>query len=252
MNYEEMKIKARVLLMGKRDVGSMLIFFLFFLRVAVKSLAVLVVANSSALLADKVGRVFFALGIVTVVSGFLLAECTCFVVDKWFLCVAQGTCRPVVNLLCAFRFSDFLAALKFGAVNRFYVFTRYFVFVAFPIAFAAFSILAVTRGVSVEMFCVLAAGSAVLITCGLCFALAAVSCVGVSRTVCVGGKNIFRNCLASVERYVASLFFYSLTLGFSGVAYRRMAKLIFAQQVFQNNITADETRVLPQSVIKEI
>ncbi len=231
LENERMRVRARMLLLGRSRIGRALLAFAVFLRVAVRILAALTVVRAAALAAYTGGRVVIVLSAFAVASAFLLCECARTVSDRWYIAVCEGKSVSVSRLILNFNFADFILSLKSGIVSRFYAFLRVMAFLAFPLAFTAFVFAVASRGASAAVLSILAAGSLILLVCGVGFAAVGLSCVRLARMLCCYDLKAFRSRLGLLESSAAKFLGYSLTLGLFNSAYRRTAELIFASKI---------------------
>ena len=236
LENERMRVRARVLLVGRSRVGRALLGFSVMLRAALRLLAVLLAVKAAVLVVTAGGRFILFLGVFTVVSAFLLCECARTVRDRWYLAVSEDKPVSVARLILGFNFADFLFSVKIGVLARFYSFLRLSVFLLFPLGFAAFTLAVGMRGASYAVMGVLAAGSFILLVCGVAFAGVSLSCVRLARTLCCYDSRCFKLNLGRLEADALKLFGYSITLGFFNTAYRRTAKLLLAHNVIKSDV----------------
>lgn len=237
MNNERMRVKARMLLVGKSHVGKALLFFNVFVKALIRILVAFLFWKFVFLLNVDGGKIIISLSIAAVILASLLCECVRLAGDRWYLALCSEESLNLWQIVLGFSVSDFMLAIKVGIKARFAAFIRAGAFLVFPLAFLAFTLSVAQKGASIAVIAVLSAGSLILLLCGIGFGVASLSCVNLARTLCCYRLKDFGSLLKKLEASACGLFKYTLSLGFLNSAYRRAAKLIFAIGVCTNYVS---------------
>ncbi len=228
MNNEQMRVRARMLLVGKSYTGRGLLIFNVIMRLLLRVLVALLLWKLASLAHGVGGRVIIAFSFMSILLAELLCECVSVVRDRWYLALCSEKPVTVLKLMIEFNIQDFVLALKSGIAVRLASALRIFVFLAFPLFFNVFSLAVAKRGASAAVLSVLGVGSLLLLLCGMIFSAVSIGCVNLARILCCYDIKKFSSALKRLEASASALFKYSLLLGLFNSAYRRTAKLIFA------------------------
>lgn len=237
LNNERMRVKARMLLVGKSHIGKTLLFFNAFVRLLIRILITLLVLKFVSLLQASGGGIIIALSFTAAILAALLCECVRVAGDRWYLALCSEESANLWQIVLGFSAADFILAIKLRVRAGLSSFIRVCIFFTFPLAFIAFTLAVAQKGASLAVLSVLGAGSIILLLCGIGFGVASLGCVNLARTLCCYDVNDFRYLLKKLEASAASLFKYTLSLGFVNSAYRRAAKVIFAIGICRESAT---------------
>ena len=231
MNGEKLKVTARLLFIGKTHVGNALSLFSVVLRLGVRALSALLFLRFENLFPSLSGRVLLGFGVLGVAFGALLCECTRTVRDRWYGSVCDSENKSVIELITDFSFADFLLTLKNRALSAAFMVTRAVVYFSFPLAILAFSLNFLSRGVSLHLVAVIAAGNLLLLLLSALFFFASFNCISLARTLSCNGAKGYVSRLRALERRSFGLLSYSALLSVFNRGYRCVAKLLFARSV---------------------
>ncbi len=232
MTFEKIRVNSRVKLIGRVKTGNLLVAFSAFLRIAVYTLAALVLLRFNDYYKSVNGRAFLALCGVGLLFGVLLLWCARTVKDRWYAALSDGCYMNVIDIITRFTFCDVLNSVSCGLLSSFLSFVRIVAFMGFPSAVAAMILLVMQEGVSRAVFIVLVIGFAIIAVCSVFFLVVSLSCVSLARSLCFCSVYRFKYILKMLEKYCFSLFCFSLFLSTFNRCVRRFSKLEFARFIY--------------------
>ncbi|MBQ8027377.1 MAG: hypothetical protein IJ261_04600 [Clostridia bacterium] len=233
MNNERIRVRARILLVGKSRAGNCLVLFSAVLRILVYTLAAITALRLRSFMLTTYGKTVLILCAVAVALGALLLQCVRTVKDRWYACACEDKQISVTELITAFSVRDVLLSLRSGFASLIFTLGRLLLFLFFPSVFTAFTAFMVRDGLSVTVFAVMLLGNILLWLCSLFFAAVSLNCVSLARSVC-SGKNGFVSGLKILDSSAFSLFRFGVMLSVFNRSYRRLSKIIFVRQKLFN------------------
>lgn len=231
MNFEKIRVGARVKLIGRLRTGNMLVLFSAFLRLALYTLAALALFHFENLCKNTFGRVIIFLSAVVFCLAVLLLWCARTVKDRWYAAISEGYYVDVTDFIVRFTLRDVLNSFMCGLISSLLSLIRIIAFCGFPFAFISLIFFLMRDGLSRAVFFVLLFGFVVLTVCSAFFLVMSLGCVSLARSLCFCSTNKFIRLLSSLEKSCFRLFSFSLFLSAFNRCLRRFSKIEFARFV---------------------
>ncbi len=228
LTFENIRVGARIKLVGKIKTGNMLVAFSTFLRVAVYFLAGLAVIRFKSFYSSVGGKIMLILCGIAFLLGLLLLQCARTVKDRWFSALNNSGVVFVSDLIAGFSLQDAIKSVKFGVLSFVFSLIRLVVFGALPSALAVLLLLSLREGVSRTVLYVFLFGFAVVAIFSAFFASVSLGCVSLARSLCPGSAGEFMRILKNLEKNSFLLFKFSLFLSTFNRCLRRFSKIVFA------------------------
>ncbi len=231
MNGENIRVLARVLLIGKNVSANAVVAFSALFRLAVFYLVYLYLKNFSECLQSATGKTVLAIGAATVTAALILLECIRTVKDRWYDYTKTGHSCSFSELTVSFGLSDLLFSLAGALVSLQAAVLRFVVFFFVPLSGLFFTVKLLVHGVSNAMLTVLVVGNALLFCCALLFWLVSLNCVSIARSLCVSDIKRFYSVLHALDKYAFRFFKFGALLSVVNRGSRRLAKIMYADGV---------------------
>lgn len=232
MNGENIRVLARVMLIGKSLSVNAVEVFSFFLRIVVLFVMFLYFKNFSDYRQSTIGKAVLVVGAVSVVAALILLECMRTVKDKWYAAAKRGENCSFSQLIVSFGLCDLSYSLAGAFMSYWASALRFIMFFFVPAISLIFSIRFLEYGVSNAMLTVLVAGNFLLFCCALLFWIAALNSVSLARSLCVGDIKRFTSVVYALDKYAFSLFGFGALLSVINRGSRRLAKIMYATAIF--------------------
>ncbi|MBQ5823627.1 MAG: hypothetical protein IIW48_02335 [Clostridia bacterium] len=195
----------------------------------------MLVLNFNMVITDAVSRGLWCAGAVAAVLGAVLLCCARTAKDKWYASILYNSCLKVEEIIVSFSLRDFFESVVFSLVSIAYSLVRIVGFFAFPAAFAAATCVVMGDGVSRKVLAVMLLGNVLFFVCASFFCGVSLNCISLSRSACVGNIGSFRAVLKKLECCSLRIFAFDIFLSVTNRSSRRLAKLIFAQNICEEN-----------------
>ena len=231
MNGENIRVLARVLLIGKNKSANAVAAFSALLRLAVFYLVYLYLKNFSEFLHSFTGKTVLVIGAATVTAALILLECIRNVKDRWYDCIKTGYSCSFSELTVSFGLADLLFALLGALVSLQASVLRFVVFFFVPMGGLFITVKLVAYGVSNAMLVVLVIGNVLLFCSALLFWLVSLNCVSLARSLCVSDIKRFYSVLHTLDKYAFRFFKFGIPLSVVNRGSRRLAKIMYADLV---------------------
>lgn len=228
MNVENIRVLARVMLIGKSASVNAVEFSFTFFRAVVFVLCYLYIKNFDDYRQTKLGNAVLVIGAITIVVALIMLECMRTVKDRWYGLVKTGRDCSFSELIVSFGFDDLSFSLLSAFAGCWASVLRFIVFFFVPAASAFFTLISIENGVSNLMLAALIAGNFVLLCCALVFWFISLNCVSLARSLCVGDIRRFVPVLYSLDMCAFRLFRFGVFLSVSNRGSRRLAKIMYA------------------------
>lgn len=234
MNGENIRVLARVLLIGKNASANAVAAFSAFFRLTVFYLVFLYIKNFSECLQSVRGKTVLLIGAATVTAALVLLECIRTVKDRWYDYTKMGHTRSFSELTVSFGLSDLFFSLGGALMSLQASVLRFAVFFFVPLSGLFLTSKLLFYGVSNVMFTVLIVGNVLLLGSALLFWLASLNCVSLARSLCVSDIKRFYSVLHALDKYAFRLLKFGTLLSVVNRGSRRLAKLMYADCVCFN------------------
>ena len=231
MSFEKIRVNARLKLIGRVKTGNLLVAFSVFLRIAVYTLAVLVLLHFDDYYKSVNGRAFLALCGAGLFFGVLLLWCARTVKDRWYAALSDGCYMNVIDIITRFKFYDVLNSVSCGLFSSISSLIRVIAFCGFPTAAAVLIISLVNSGISRAVFLVMMCGFIAVVGYSAFFLAVSLNCVSLARSFCFCSVHRFKYILRLLEKNCFNLLRFSLFLSIFNRCVRRFSKLEFARLI---------------------
>lgn len=234
MNGENIRVLARVMLIGKSVSVNAVEFSFTLFRAVVFVLCYLYIKNFDDYRRSEFGNTVLVIGAITIVIALIMLECMRTVKDRWYGLVKTGRDCSFSELIVSFGSDDLSFSLLSAFASCLASVLRFTVFFFVPVTSVIFTLDFLKHGVSNLMFTLLIVGNFVLFCCALVFWLVSVNCVSLARSLCVGNFRCFIPVLYSLDACAFRLFRFGVFLSVSNRGSRRLAKIMYADYNFLN------------------
>ncbi len=228
MNGENIRVLARVMLIGKSASANAVEVFSAFFRVAVFGLCFLYCKYFGEYRQSEIGNTVLVIGAITIVVALIMLECIRTVKDRWYGLVRTGHSCSFSDLIVSFGFDDLSFSLLSAFASCWASVLRFMVFFFVPATSLFFTLNYLARGVSDFMLKALVAGNLMLFCCALVFWLVSLNCISLARSLCVGDIKRFVSVLYALDVYAFRLFRFGAFLSVANRGSRRLAKIMYA------------------------
>lgn len=228
LNNENIRVLARVMLIGKSASVNAVELFSALFRAVVFALCYLYIKNFVEYRQSIFGNTVLVIGAITIVIALIMLECMRTVKDRWYGLVKAGHDCSFSDLIVSFGVDDLFFSLLSAFASCWASVLRFTVFFFVPAASAFLTLNFLKYGVSNLMLAALIAGNFVLLCCALVFWFISLNCVSLARSLCVGDIRRFVPVLYSLDMCAFRLFRFGVFLSVSNRGSRRLAKIMYA------------------------
>ncbi|MBO5359420.1 MAG: hypothetical protein J6B25_01120 [Clostridia bacterium] len=232
MNNENIRVLARVMLIGKSASVNAVELFSALFRAVVFGLCYLYIKNFVEYRQSILGNTVLVIGAITIVIALIMLECMRTVKDRWYGLVKAGHDCSFSDLIVSFGVDDLFFSLLSAFASCWASVLRFTVFFFVPAASAFLTLNFLKYGVSNLMFTALTVGNFVLFCCALVFWLVSLNCISLARSLCVGDIKRFASVLSILDRYAFRIFRFGTLLSVVNAGSRRLAKIMYADYGF--------------------
>lgn len=231
LKSENVRVLARVLLIGKNKSVNAVAAFSAFFRLTVFYLVFLYIKNFSECLQSVRGKTVLLIGAVTLAAALVLLECIRTVKDRWYDYTKTGQGCSFSELTVSFGLSDLFVSLVGALMSLQASVLRFAVFFFVPLSGLFLTSKLLFYGVSNAVFTVLIVGNVLLLGSALLFWLSSLNCVSLARSICVGNIRQFYSVLHVLDKYSFRFLKFGTLLSVVNRGSRRLAKIMYADCV---------------------
>lgn len=235
MNYEKIRLKVSMILLGKQHAARFAVLFPRLLKALQVLLWIQSVSHTEVFENGKQGLLLsFSFAAVSILLYFVTVSFE-LLRDRWLCSELNRNGKSFYEFFTDFSFDDFLLAIKLSAVVRVRSILRTVLFMAFPLAVSVYCFELSGFEMSRLKWGICVAGCTVLLALGGFFAAVSVCPLFAARRVCCfelkHAFSAFCSKTLLLDRYCFRLFGFNLTFHPFRSAKKALAAIIIALTV---------------------